>query len=231
MTSRDLLRVVFRRWYLILFGALLTVGVLYGAMHRPGVYFTKYFVVVLPPRSDLRPNNIEDPRYELTPMAGVIVTDYNAGKREPLLGSADTTLYGEGLRSGSRVRLPNDGSQWQPIYSKPNIEVQIVAPTAEEVISQSKRISVEITRLLKARQDELGVPQRVRMTALVSPTDPVIAYVWGSRPRTALGIGLVGVTTTTVVVLRFDRWRERRRRGDGRRTVSRSGELTTNAAP
>ena len=58
MTSRDLLRLVLRRWYLMLLGALLTVGAVYSGARQPGVYFTSYNVVLLPPSSKLSPNTI-----------------------------------------------------------------------------------------------------------------------------------------------------------------------------
>lgn len=211
MTSRELLRVALRRWYLIVLGVLLTLGALYPATHQPGVYFTDYVVVMLPPSSDLRPNTIEDPRYQLTPMAGVIVTQYNDGKRGLLLGSADTTLYGEGLRSGSRVRLPNHGSQWQPLYTTPNIGVQVVGPTQAKVNSRAKRINLELARLVKQRQDELGIQDSVRVSTLVSPRDPVIQHIGGSNSRVAVGLGTAGATITTIATVQFDRWRQRRR--------------------
>lgn len=214
MTSRDLLRLVFRRWYLMLLGALLTVGALYSVARQPGVYFTSYDVVLLPPSSKLSPNTIEDPRYGITPMAGLIVADYNAGHRQTLLGSPDTTLYGEGIRSGSRVRMPNRGSQWQPLYTTPNIDVQVVGATSGEVAVEAKRIGAQLTRLVEERQDELGVKQSMRMTTLVSAPDPVIAYVGGSRARVALGIGIVGITSSTVAVVALERWWVRRSRRD-----------------
>lgn len=210
MTSRDLLLVVLRRWYLMLLGAVLTVAGLYVAMHQPGVYFTRYEFVLLPPQTETYPNRFEDPHYGMTEMAGLVVTDFNAGKREPLIGSADTTLYGEGLHNGSRVRLPNNGSQWQPLYTKPNIEVQVVGPSAADVAAEASRIGEQLNAILKGRQDLLHIVPTMRMTALVSPKDPVVAYVGGSRGRVAIGIGAVGAAMTTILVVQFDRWRQRR---------------------
>ncbi len=211
MTSRDLLALVLRRWYLMALGALISLGVLYEATHEPPVFFTQYSVVLLPPRSTTFPNNLEDPHYGMTPMAGVIVSDYNAGHRLTLLGSPDTTLYGEGVRDGSRVRLPNDGSQWQPIYDLPNIDVQVVGPSPEEVTAKARQIGDELEALLKRRQDQLGIRDTMRMTALISSPDPIIAQVGGARSRTALGVVLAGATLTTIGVVRFDRWWARRR--------------------
>lgn len=214
MTSRDVLLAVLRRWYLMVLGGLLTLAGLYYATHQPGVYFTKYEVVLLPPATERWPNKIEDPHYSLTEMAGLVVTDYNDGQREPLSASADTLLYGEGIARGSRVRLPNHGSQWRPLYPTPNIDVQVVGPGAEEVGADARSISRRLGQILQQRQDELGVVPSMRITSLVSPTDPVIAYIGGSRSRAAVGAGAVGLPLTTILVVQFDRWRSRRRRRD-----------------
>ncbi|WP_347354580.1 hypothetical protein, partial [Intrasporangium sp.] len=217
MTSRDLLLVLLRRWYLMLLGALVTVAALYVATHQPGVYFVRYSFVLLAPRSEVYPNQIEDPHYGMAQMAGLIVTDYNEGYREPLLASADTTLYGEGVRDGSRVRTPNNGSQWVPLFTTPNIDVQVVGPTAEQVGAEAQRIKARLTEILEQRQDALGIAPTMRITSLVSPADPVIAYVGGSRGRVAVGVGAVGATLTTILVVQFDRWRERYWEGRPRR--------------
>src|SRR6186713_778862 len=108
MTARELLRLVIRRWYLMLVGAVLTVAALYVATHRPGVYWTQFNVVVLAPVYEYYPNNLADPHYALGPTAGVLVTDWNGEHRPLLTASSDTTLFGEGKRQGIEIRMPNE---------------------------------------------------------------------------------------------------------------------------
>lgn len=211
MTSRDLLRLVLRRWYIVLLGAVLTVVVLEVVSHRPGVYFTQYEVVLLPPVNETTPNKIFDPGYGMTPMAGLLVSAYNNGVPQPLLGSAQTTLYGEGLARGSRVSLPNAGSQWQPLHTRPSIDVQVVGPTEDAVSAEAKRIHKDLERLLKRSQDDVGIGATMRLSLLASPSDPAVVYVAGSRARALFGVGVVGATTTVIAACWFDpRWARRR---------------------
>jgi hypothetical protein len=211
MTSRELLRLVFRRWYLMVLGAVLSVAVLGFVYKQPGVYWTQFDVVVLAPQTKLQPNNIEDPKFAMAPMAGVVVTEANGGKRPSLLASSDTSLYGEGLRQASRARLPNNGSQWLPIYSKPNIDVQVVDPDPAVVEQKSRQITAELSRILLENQDRIGVKPRARMSMIASPADPVVAHITGSLVRAAFGTALLGATLTTFAVYGLERWRLRRR--------------------
>ena len=210
MTSRDLVMLMLRRWYVLVVGGLLALGVTYQATHQAPLFFTQYSIVLLPPQTEVFPNSMEDPHYGLSQMAGLVVSDYNNGERGTLIGSADTTLFGEGLRSGSRVRLPNFGSQWQPIYDKPNIDVQILGASQADVNKQAQEINDRVLSLLKKRQDGLGIVSTMRIGALVSPQGPVVTQVGGSRARGLLGIALVSVIVSMFAAVQFDRWRRRR---------------------
>ena len=220
MTTMDLLRLVLRRWYLMVLGCVASVLVLHQSLHVPPVYFAQVKVVLLPPRDDLFPNYLEDPRFDMTPLAGVIVSDYNKGVRPPLLASSDTTLYGEGLRNAVQVRLANDGTQWLPIYSRPNIDVQVVGAQPAPVAAQAAEVGSELTALLQQRQDELGISSAMRVGALISPQEPVVVQIGGSRVRTLGSVALLGGALTAIAVVQFDRWvaLRRRRQADPRRT-------------
>lgn len=223
MTSRDLLRLVFRRWYLMVLGAALSLALLSVVWKQPGVYWTQFDVVVLEPTSRLNPNSIEDPRFSMAPMAGVMVTEVNGDRRVPVLASPDTTLYGEGLREGTRVRVPNTGSQWLPMYSQPRIDVQVVSRDPAQVERRAQEATARLRAALDRRQDELGVTPRVRMSTISSPRDPIIAHVTGNRSRAALGTALLGATLTTGAVYLLERVRLRRR-GQGRPLTLASSE-------
>jgi hypothetical protein len=192
-------------------GAALSVALLAVVWSQPGVYWTQFDVVVLEPTSRLNPNNIEDPRFSMAPMAGLMVTDVNGDRRLPLLASPDTTLYGEGLREGTRVRVPNTGSQWLPMYSQPRIDIQVVSRDPAVVEHRAEAATAKLKAVLDRRQDELDVTPRVRMSTIIAPRDPIIAHVTGSRSRAALGTALLGATFTTFSVYLLERWRLRRR--------------------
>jgi hypothetical protein len=206
MTSRELLSLVVRRWYLMLLGAIISVVALHLITHRPGVYWTQFNVVVLAPVHKFYPNNLEDPPDALAPMAGLLVADWNGAKRQPLMATGDTTLFGQGLRQGIEVRVPNEGSQWQPLFFAPSIDVQVVSTNPERVEQDARRVSTELNGLLQKRQDAMGIRPSQRMTTMTSPTDPTILHVSGSRMRAAAATGLAGAAVTTVAVYWTERW-------------------------
>jgi hypothetical protein len=215
MTSRELLSLMLRRWYIVLLGATITVGALYQVTHRAGVYWSQISVVVLGPVDKYYPNNLASPDWALIPMAGVLVADWNGVDRPLLTASDKTTLFGEGERKGIQVRMPNGGSQWQPLYRSSSIDVQVVDSNPDTVAQEVRRVSAELDKMLQRRQDAIGVPQKLRMTTMVSPTNPTIQYVSGSRTRAALATGVVGAALTTIAVYLSERWLiwKRSRRG------------------
>jgi len=215
LTARGLISLALKRWYLMALGAMLSVGALYLTTHQPGVYYTQFDVVLLAPIETYYQNKIEDPRYAMAPMAGVLATEWSHTQTPLFTASGDTTLFGEGQRQGIQVRVSNQGTQWQPAYYSPNINVQIVDISAQAVEVDARRVTAELEALLVTRQDWAGVRPSMRMTTITSPTVPNIDYIAGKRTRAALASGLVGATTTTVAVYWIDRlmvWRRSQRK-------------------
>lgn len=210
MTAADLVGILARRWYLMVAGGLVWIGVLLLSVQSPPVHWTQFEVVLLPPREPVHPNSLEAPAYDITPMAGVIVADLNDGRHSLELASSGTTLYGEGLRAGHRVRLRDLGTQWQPVYD-PVIDVQVVGPAADQVMRQCDMLVSQLAEILRERQASLGVVPASRMTLQSSPSDPVIHQVGGSRTRSAGAITLLGATSTTILVVWADAFLLRRR--------------------
>ncbi|WP_426241936.1 hypothetical protein [Nocardioides sp. LHG3406-4] len=212
MTARDLASLLLRRWYLMALGAAVSVGALVVSVQQPPIFWTQFEVVVLPPVESSNPNNLQDASYGMTPMAGLLVTELNDGRQPRQFGSSSTTLYGEGQREGYRVRLRNIGTQWQPVYDAPVIDVQVVDSDPDTVTGTARRLTDELGEILRGRQVDLGVRPESRMTLRASPADPVIYQVGGSRTRAALSIALLGASSTTILVVFLDRWLARRRR-------------------
>ena len=211
MTVRDLVGVLLRRWYLMLLGAGLSFAALFVSVQQPPIFWTQFEVVVLPPVESVSPNSLQDASYGITPMAGLIVAELNGGEQPRQFGSSSTTLYGEGERQGHRVRLRNIGTQWQPVYDAPVIDVQVVDADAATVLATAERLTEELDDILTGRQSELGVRPESRMTLEASPADPVVYQVGGSRSRAALAIALLGAASTSILVVLLDRWLLRRR--------------------
>lgn len=211
MTVADLLRVLLRRWYLVLVGAALSLAAVYVTTHQAGVYWTRFEVVVLPPIERVtNPNSLERGPYDLTSLAGAVVTQFNDGRHPQQMSTADTTLYGEGMRAGSAVRLHNAGSQWMQIHDRPVIDVQVVGPDTGHVERESRRILERLDVILHERQEEIGIAESARASAISSPTRPTVAWIGGSRSRAALATGLLGALLTVLAVVWVDRRLARR---------------------
>lgn len=210
MTAYTFIGVLVRRWYVVLLGACLTVLAVHSVAHRPGVYFTEYRYHLLAPLEKYYPNQLTDPHYALGPLAGVIVREWNHAD-DPLITAGDTTLVGEGERTGVAVRTPNLGSQFQPIYSGTTIDVQVVGADRQQVVDEAAQVRRELDEILQRRQDEARVASTMRITTTQAPNDPDVAYVGGSTVRAVGAAGLVGVGLTGFGVFYVDRLLVRRR--------------------
>ena len=212
MTVRELLAILFRRWYLMTLGATIALAAVFVSTHQPGVHWTRFEVVFLPPVERVaNPNSLERGPYDLTSMAGAVVTEYNAGRHPQQMSTAGTTLYGEGMRSGAAVRLHNSGSQWMQVHDRPVIDVQVVDEDPRRVARQAREIFEQLSAILLERQRDIGVRERSMMTAISSPAEPAVAHIGGSRSRAALATGLLGALVTTLLVVWVDRWLAARR--------------------
>jgi hypothetical protein len=213
MTAGDVLAIVLRRWYLMVVAALVWLGLLWVATHQPPVYFSQFEVVVLPPHEHANPNTLAQGPYELAPLASVVVAGINGTDPPREMGSAGTTLYGEGVRQGHRVRMRNWGTQWQPVYTSPIIDVQVVDRSPQRVEEESARLIAQIGDGLTTLQVESHVTATSAATLQVTPVVPVVQWVGGSRARAAGSVALFGALSSTVLVVGLDRRLAARRTG------------------
>lgn len=205
MTARDLISALLRRWYVVLVGAALTVATGLMLLRSTPVYFCEFDVTVLPPQEATSQNNLRGNSYGLVPMAGLLVTEFNNGKHPLDMGTKNTTLFGERQFEGYRVRLQNEGDQWGRQYPRPVIDVQVVDPDPERVVTLSRSIVAELDEILSRRQDTLTPPAAVRMSLVTSPPDPIVFEVTGSKPRAAGGLLLFGGILTLLTVMTLER--------------------------
>lgn len=216
MTTRDLLLLLLRRWYVVLVCGALGLAVTASVLKQPGVFYARFEVVVLGPRNAVSPNEMESPDYSLSPLAGLLAQDVMAGQRPLPMGSSDTTLFGEGIRSGYRVRVPNTGSQFVPQFSRSVLDVEVVDPDEAVVSAEVERLQREIEAALDERQDEFRVIKSLRASVYSSPSDPVIQYVSGRRSRVAAAMLLLTGVGAVLVVCALEAglhriWGRRRR--------------------
>ncbi|SEQ12526.1 hypothetical protein [Microlunatus flavus] len=212
MTSRELVHVLVRRWYVLVAGGLLTLVALGGVFVRPGVYWAQMELVLVAPAEPYYPNTVADAPHSLAPLAALVVSDFN-GPRPPLLTSyATTTLFGLGVRDGVQVRLPNQGSQFQPLFTAPTLDVQVVGSSEQEVTVRAEQVRGQVQELLQRRQALAGVADRNRVRAISSPEALDVQHMTGSRTRALAATGLVGALATGLLAWSWDRLVARRRR-------------------
>lgn len=218
MTSSDLVLAALRRWYVVLVGAVISLGLVYLATHQAPVYWSQVNVLLIGPKDPEFPNYLEDPRFTLYPFVGVVVSDVNGGEPAMLTASPDTNMVGQGISDGVQVRVPNLGSQWRFDTTSSHIDVQVAASTPEEVTRRTDATVAKVAAALDERQDELGVSDVMRVTSRAATKDPTIYQVGGNRMRAAAASGMSGAAATFVLVY----WLERRRGRRGPPTPSAS---------
>ena len=211
MTSGDLIGASLRWWYVVVLGAVISLGGVYVSTHQPTVYWTQFNVLLIGPEDPEFPNYLEDPRFTLYPVVGVVVSDLNGGKQGMVTASTDTNMVGQGLTDGVQVRVPNLGTQWRPQLSSSHLDVQVAAPDPEEVDRRADATIAAIAASLQERQDELNVVSGMRVTSIPATGDPTIYQVGGSRLRAAAASGMSGAALTFALVAWLDKRRARRR--------------------
>jgi hypothetical protein len=212
MTSAGLISASLRWWYVVLVGAVLSLGGVYLATHQKPVYWTQVNVLLIGPKDPEFPNYLEDPRFALYPVVGVVVSDLNDGEQGMVTASTDTNMVGQGIMDGVQVRVPNLGTQWRRDLSASHLDVQVAAPDPDEVQRRADVTVAAIAASLQDRQDEMNIVPGMRVTSIPATKDPTVYQVGGSQLRAAAASGASGAALTFVLV----GWLERRR---GRRTT------------
>lgn len=210
MSARDYLRATLRFWYVVVLGAALSVGALYLIRAQEPVYWTQFDVVLVDPPGRDGASVMDHPVYGLEPLTGVVATRFNHGRSPHPTGDVSASMIGQGRLDGVEVRVPNLGTQWRTNFSANYLDVQVAGATPEAVSAAAVEASAELSRLLESEQASLGVPVRLRATAVPSSDDPRVVPVTGSRTRAAAATALVGASLTGMVVYWLEVWRRRR---------------------
>lgn len=195
MTLWGAVAAIRRRWYLIAIGMLCTALALYVIQTRPPVLMSRAMVYFLAPASEYFPNVVETRSFDLVDVAGIVGKRINGSSSLSKTASTDVTLVGRGIDDGSSIKLPDHGGQWSAYYDTQALDIQITAPTEEEIRSRQAEIFARIDSELSALQDELGVPTQDRVATKVLPDVPTIQVITGDRHRAqamtlVLGVGL-----------------------------------------
>lgn len=205
MTLNQFLRIGLRRWYIVVFCAVLTVVGVFVATRPNPVYWTRVSVVFLAPTSLDNPNSLGATTESLISFAAIVDREYNGNVQTPRFSSLEATLYGAGARSAARVELLNTGGQWNNAFTRPELTVEVVDDSEQAVRSTLAEITSRIDGIVAQQQDAAGVPDADRISTLTSPQSAVVSSAQGNRLRAAGSVLLLGVGGCVVATVLIDR--------------------------
>lgn len=202
MTLADLLRALLRRWPVVLVGLAITAGAtVFGTSATP-VYHSRTEVVFLAPVSARYPNELVTQTESLIVTAGAVARRINGAESPVIYGSSLANPIGApGNGEKTWINLVNIGTQWVPVFDDQILLIDAIGDTTEEVTDRIQAADAKIGDALQDLQAEQGVDPTAYITTRLSPVEPVVAEVKGSRVR-AMGMtaAIGGLLTLAAVV-------------------------------
>ncbi|QEW00808.1 hypothetical protein F6J84_12315 [Microbacterium caowuchunii] len=216
MTLRDVLRMLRRRWYVVVLILALTGAATVGLARDGGIHHSRTIVMfTMPGAGTVTPYNGSD-SWSVITFAQTIATQASGGRAIGRYYShADAPLYGAGLREAVVVAVRSDGSQWSSRIESAVIEVQIVGRTEQWVRERQDDLVTKIIGITASEQAAAGVPEGDRIDAHVEPLTTAIEYVSPSRTAglaAILAMAIAGVLTAGAAAWALDRRRPPTRR-------------------
>jgi hypothetical protein len=200
----DMMGAIWRRWYFVLVGALLTAGVGSQAIHTTDRYLASEVVVIQPPVSNYAPN----PMTGLYPSMAVTAAAVAKSLNTP---DAQATFRAQGITGQYEFAPRNTGTNQEPLYLIASMTITNIGFDEKETMRELGLLRAGFENALKALQDKWFVKKTLRM--VVADLVPASSTLLPHSPiRSLIGTGLLGVVATAAIVLWFDE-RFRRRRG------------------
>lgn len=210
MTARDFLAALYRGWYVVLVGMVLTAALAHSVQTSRGVYWAHVEIFLVGPRAGYEPNAFIISPDSLIATAGLIQRDVTGVAATARVVSDAVTLPGQGVEAGTLTRLLNEGGQWANNFSRPVLDVQTVDATATGASLRMQKEVRAITARLETRQRNAGAPPEDWITVRLVPSIPQATYVHGDQRRGFAGALLVGALATMGSVFAVELMRRRR---------------------
>ncbi|MDN6442230.1 MAG: hypothetical protein L0K30_09525, partial [Acidipropionibacterium jensenii] len=102
--------------------------------------------------------------------------------------SNDAPLYGVGIRQGLLVAIPNTGGQWSAMFSRADIEIQIVGRTREWVERTQRETIQKVFEVSRQRQGAAYTDPQKYITPTVMPLTGGIQQVTVGRPAQMMAL-------------------------------------------
>ncbi|TFB89348.1 hypothetical protein [Cryobacterium luteum] len=206
MTTRNLLQILARRWYVVIV-VLIATGLLYATLARPGSYYSEVQLVFVAP-GDVALAPFNDQRREtLVAFAAAIASEMHNGRPTDRLAER-APLFGAGVDQGYQVLLPNRGGQWQYSFPDPVLMIRAVGPTPQWVTTTVDGLVTRITALVADRQRGTGVPIVDAVHIERVPNETTVNFVGssaGAHARALASLLLVGLAVSAFLAVTVDR--------------------------
>nr|WP_296068243.1 hypothetical protein [uncultured Actinoplanes sp.] len=203
MFLSDLVGVLWRRWYVVVLGALLTAFAADQAIHPPDRYLASEVLLIRPPVSEYAPNAVTGlhPSVAVTAaaMASRLSTE-DARERFKSLGVTGTYSFAP----------RNTGTNQEPRYVIGSMAITNITGDEAAGLRSLRILSDAFQTELKDLQDSYHVRRDLRITVavLVPPTASLLPH---SPSRSLVGAALLGALGTGAVMLWADEIVRRRR--------------------
>ncbi|MRK00826.1 hypothetical protein GEV27_04760 [Aeromicrobium sp. S22] len=226
MTAADVMRVLLRRWPVVVTGAALTLAAVIMLGSDRSVYSAQTDVVFLAPKSAQAPNPIEATSDSLIATAGLVSRMVSQGAPPPATASSTVSLTGQGIRKGHSVELPDSGGQWVASFDRPALVVQVAGPSEAWVRSTLQDQIGRIENALATMQQKDGISARNTITTSSTPRSAAVDRA-GGDPERAAGAGLLlGASLTVLAAIGMDQMLLRRSAGRASRTPPSRTDIT-----
>jgi hypothetical protein len=205
MTSTDVLRILLRRWYVVVAGLALTAAAVLATTATQGVYSAQTDVIFLGPKSVIAPNPIEASSESLIATAGLVARMTSNLEAAPATASSGVSLTGQGIRQGYSIELPNRGGQWASNFDRPVLVVQVAGPSEAWVRATLATQIHRIDDALRTLQERDGVGKQNYIITSSAPNLATVDYANGDPKRVMVAKLLLGTALTGLAAIGVDR--------------------------
>lgn len=196
-----------RRWAITLMLVALAGFGMMLASRDVGVYWSRSTLVFVPPiNANTRGNVLEGSDPSLVYFAAVIERTYNGGARRSSFSSDTAPLYGAGVRRGATVTLVNTGGQWQTVFDRPMLRIEVVDTSANAAQARMAQITEDLTDLVGQTQVGAGAYGANFVSVQAVPPVASVTYVPGNRNRALAGAFVLFSALIVAIVRLADAW-------------------------
>ncbi|WP_134765945.1 hypothetical protein [Nocardioides sp. 1609] len=208
MTTWDAVAACRRRWYVLLAGLLVTLGLVAGLARVDGVYAARVDVVFLAPATAAAPNRIASASSSVIAIAGQVQRMVAPGPHGGINRAATSDavgLLGTGVDDGAAIVLPDSGGQWAHGFDRPVLSIEVTGASPADVLARTRQLVARVEAATLGLQDDPRIAADNRITTSLSPAVPQVSYHEGRRSLSMLAALLLGLALSLVLAVASDR--------------------------